>query len=101
MSRDLSRSYVSSDERFHLVSAFSPTGSQPEAIEKLISGLEAKTEGERNFHTLLGVTGSGKTYTVANAIEKLQKPTLVIVHNKTLAAKLYNELKEFFTDNLV
>ena len=101
MNRDASRPHASSDERFHLVSAFSPTGSQPEAIGRLISGLETKTEQTRSFHTLLGVTGSGKTYTVANVIEKLQKPTLVIAHNKTLAAQLYNEFKEFFPENRV
>ena len=98
-------------QKFHLVSAFLPTGSQPEAIEQLISGLQSeerarKRAGERaaaggNFQTLLGVTGSGKTYTVANVIEKLQRPTLVIAHNKTLAAQLYNEFKEFFPENRV
>ncbi len=98
-------------QKFHLVSAFLPTGSQPEAIEQLISGLQSEDRsseraGERayaggNFQTLLGVTGSGKTYTVANVIEKLQRPTLVIAHNKTLAAQLYNEFKEFFPENHV
>ena len=98
-------------QKFHLVSAFLPTGSQPEAIEQLISGLQSEERaseraGERaaaggNFQTLLGVTGSGKTYTVANVIEKLQRPTLVIAHNKTLAAQLYNEFKEFFPENRV
>ena len=94
-------------QKFHLVSAFLPTGSQPEAIEKLLSGLQSEERaGERagaggNFQTLLGVTGSGKTYTVANVIEKLQRPTLVIAHNKTLAAQLYNEFKEFFPENRV
>ncbi len=94
-------------QQFHLLSAFAPTGSQPQAIEKLISGLQSKERpGEPsgagcNFQTLLGVTGSGKTYTVANVIEKLQKPTLVIAHNKTLAAQLYNEFKEFFPENRV
>lgn len=90
-------------QQFHLVSAFAPTGSQPQAIEKLISGLQDQ-KPERaggNFQTLLGVTGSGKTYTVANVIEKLGKPTLVIAHNKTLAAQLYNEFKEFFPENRV
>ena len=96
-----------SEQRFHLVSAFAPTGSQPQAIEKLISGLQSEERADEragtggNFQTLLGVTGSGKTYTVANVIEKLQKPTLVIAHNKTLAAQLYNEFKEFFPENRV
>jgi excinuclease ABC subunit B len=84
-------------EQFHLVSSFKPCGSQPEAIEKLNSGLE---EGEQ-FQTLLGVTGSGKTFTVANVIQERQKPTLVIAHNKTLADQLYNEFKEFFPENRV
>ena len=94
-------------QKFHLVSAFLPAGSQPEAIEQLLSGLQSEERaGERagaggNFQTLLGVTGSGKTYTVANVIEKLQRPTLVIAHNKTLAAQLYNEFKEFFPENRV
>ncbi|MDD1750790.1 MAG: excinuclease ABC subunit UvrB, partial [Methanothrix sp.] len=104
MSRISSRPQTSSSEKFHLVSSFAPTGSQPQAIEKLISGLLAeKRDGGifQNFQTLLGVTGSGKTYTVANVIEKLQKPTLVIAHNKTLAAQLYNEFKEFFPENRV
>ncbi|MDD4652045.1 MAG: excinuclease ABC subunit UvrB [Methanothrix sp.] len=96
----------SAEQQFHLVSAFAPTGSQPQAIERLTSGLQSKgqsggPDGSGNFQTLLGVTGSGKTYTVANVIEKLQKPTLVIAHNKTLAAQLYNEFKEFFPDNRV
>jgi excinuclease ABC subunit B len=105
MTRILDLPQGSFGQRFHLVSAFAPTGSQPQAIEQLISGLQA---GERadvgaggNFQTLLGVTGSGKTYTVANVIEKLQRPTLVIAHNKTLAAQLYNEFKEFFPENRV
>ncbi len=85
------------DNPFKIHSKFQPTGDQPQAIEKL-------AEGFRNgmkFQTLLGVTGSGKTFTMANLIEKLQKPTLVIAHNKTLAAQLYNELKEFFPSNAV
>lgn len=89
------------EQQFHLVSAYAPTGSQPQAIEKLISGLKSEERVEGNFQTLLGVTGSGKTYTVANVIEKLQRPTLVIAHNKTLAAQLYNEFKEFFPENRV
>jgi len=92
-------------QQFHLVSAFAPTGSQPQAIERLISGLQSEERADvgagKNFQTLLGVTGSGKTYTVANVIEKLQRPTLVIAHNKTLAAQLYNEFREFFPENRV
>jgi excinuclease ABC subunit B len=96
---------ISSSEKFHLAPSFSPAGSQPQAIKSLTSGLlagaPAGKQPGRNFHTLLGVTGSGKTYTVANVIEKLQKPTLIIAHNKTLAAQLYNEFKEFFPENRV
>jgi excinuclease ABC subunit B len=83
--------------QFRLVSNFAPRGSQPQAIEDLISGLQSGQQ----FQTLLGVTGSGKTYTVANVINRVQKPTLVIAHNKTLAAQLYNEFKEFFPENRV
>jgi len=83
--------------RFSLKATFSPRGSQPEAIGKLVSGIEA---GHR-FQTLLGVTGSGKTFTMANVIERVQRPTLVIAHNKTLAAQLWNEFREFFPDNRV
>jgi len=82
---------------FRLVSDFRPEGSQPEAIRGLVEGLR---RGKR-FQTLLGVTGSGKTFTIANVIEKIQKPTLVIAHNKTLAAQLYNEFMEFFPENRV
>ncbi|WP_292520512.1 excinuclease ABC subunit UvrB [Methanoculleus sp.] len=82
---------------FHLKADFKPTGSQPDAIRKLTGGL---SRGER-FQTLLGVTGSGKTFTIANVVEEVQKPTLVIAHNKTLAAQLYNEFKSFFPDNRV
>lgn len=82
---------------FKLVSDFEPKGSQPEAIKQLCSGLQNETASQ----TLLGVTGSGKTFTVAHVIEQLQKPTLVIAHNKTLAAQLYNEFKEFFPENHV
>jgi len=77
---------------FKLVSNFKPTGDQPQAIEKLVDGIN---RGEK-FQTLLGVTGSGKTFTMANIIEKVQKPTLVLAHNKTLAGQLYSEFKEFF-----
>ena len=83
--------------RFQVVSPYQPTGDQPEAVEKLAQGF---LDGKK-FQTLLGVTGSGKTFTMANIIEKIQKPTLVIAHNKTLAAQLYNELKEFFPHNAV
>ncbi|MBR2383165.1 MAG: DEAD/DEAH box helicase family protein, partial [Anaerotignum sp.] len=83
--------------RFEVVSPYQPTGDQPEAVEKLAQGF---IDGKK-FQTLLGVTGSGKTFTMANIIEKIQKPTLVIAHNKTLAAQLYNELKEFFPHNAV
>jgi excinuclease ABC subunit B len=82
---------------FSLHAPFQPRGSQPEAIGKLVAGLE----GDERFQTLLGVTGSGKTYTMANVIARLQKPTLVIAHNKTLAAQLWNEFKEFFPENRV
>ncbi|NCO28785.1 MAG: DEAD/DEAH box helicase family protein, partial [Caldiserica bacterium] len=80
------------NEKFKLVSDFKPTGDQPEAVEKLVEGVK---KGYK-FQTLLGVTGSGKTFTMANVIEKVQKPTLVISHNKTLAAQLYSEFKRFF-----
>ena len=85
------------DMNFKLVSQFKPTGDQPQAIEKLIKGLEKK----HNFQTLLGVTGSGKTFTMANVIEKINKPTLVISHNKTLTAQLASEFQEFFPENAV
>ncbi|MFZ2472142.1 MAG: excinuclease ABC subunit UvrB [Methanothrix sp.] len=101
MTRILSQGPRPSGQQFHLVSAFAPTGSQPQAINQLISGLQSEERADGNFQTLLGVTGSGKTYTVANVIEKLQRPTLVIAHNKTLAAQLYNEFKEFFPENHV
>jgi excinuclease ABC subunit B len=82
---------------FRLVSPYVPTGDQPKAIEALCSSIEA---GNR-YQTLLGVTGSGKTFTMANIVAKLQRPTLVIAHNKTLAAQLAQEFKEFFPDNAV
>ncbi|HSX47445.1 MAG TPA: excinuclease ABC subunit UvrB [Patescibacteria group bacterium] len=81
--------------KFKITSDFKPTGDQPQAIEKLLEGLN-KSEKQQ---TLLGVTGSGKTFSVANVIEKIQKPTLVLSHNKTLAAQLYNEFKNFFPNN--
>ena len=80
-----------------LVSEYKPTGAQPQAIKKLSDGF---LEGNQ-FETLVGVTGSGKTFTMANIIEKVQKPTLIISHNKTLAAQLYGEMKEFFPNNAV
>ncbi|MGZ4904756.1 MAG: excinuclease ABC subunit UvrB [Halobacteriota archaeon] len=86
-----------SSSTFTLTSPFQPQGDQPKAIEALVNGINA---GEKH-HTLLGVTGSGKTFTVANVIEQVQKPTLVIAHNKTLAAQLYKEFKEFFPHNAV
>ena len=82
---------------FQVVSDYQPTGDQPEAIEKLVEGLEAGLVHQ----TLLGATGTGKTYTVAKVIERVQKPTLVMAHNKTLAAQLYSEFKEFFPNSAV
>ena len=82
---------------FNLVSNFKPTGDQPQAIEQLISGIE---EGEKS-QVLLGVTGSGKTFTMANVIAQLDRPTLILTHNKTLTAQLYGEFKQFFPDNAV
>lgn len=82
---------------FKLHSEYQPTGDQPKAIEKLVEGINV---GEK-YQTLLGVTGSGKTFTVANVVNQVQKPTLVLAHNKTLAAQLFMEFKEFFPDNAV
>ena len=82
---------------FKLVSNYKPTGDQPEAIEKLSEGIKSG----KKFQTLLGVTGSGKTFTMANIIQNVQKPTLVLAHNKTLAGQLYSEFKEFFPENNV
>lgn len=82
---------------FKLESNFKPTGDQPEAIKQLVEGLNS----HEKFQTLLGVTGSGKTFTVANVIQEVQKPTLVLAHNKTLAAQLYSEFKQFFPSNSV
>ena len=84
-------------DHFKLHSEYHPTGDQPQAIEKLVKGFK---EGNQ-FETLLGVTGSGKTFTMANVIARLNKPTLVLAHNKTLAAQLYGEMKEFFPENAV
>ena len=83
--------------QFKLVSEFKPTGDQPQAIKEIV----AQFENEDPFVTLQGVTGSGKTFTMANAVEKLQRPTLVLAHNKTLAAQLYSEFKQFFPNNAV
>jgi excinuclease ABC subunit B len=82
---------------FKLESKFSPTGDQPEAIKQLVEGLQ---RGD-NFQTLLGVTGSGKTFTIANVIEQVQRPTLILSHNKTLVAQLYGEFKQFFPNNAI
>ena len=84
-------------DHFELVSEYAPTGDQPQAIEQLVKGFQ---EGNQ-CQTLLGVTGSGKTFTMANVIAQLNKPTLIIAHNKTLAAQLYGEFKEFFPNNAV
>ncbi|MDP3063599.1 MAG: excinuclease ABC subunit UvrB [Chloroflexota bacterium] len=82
---------------FQIVSDFKPTGDQPQAVDKLVAGLEAG----HHYQTLLGVTGSGKTFTMANVVERVQRPTLVIAHNKTLAAQLATEFREFFPNNAV
>src|SRR5579872_4277439 len=96
MHSHISISYFSMN-KFKLSSQFKPAGDQPQAIEDLLKSIQAK----RQFQTLLGVTGSGKTFTMANVVEKLQRPTLVISHNKTLAAQLASEFQEFFPDNAV
>ena len=83
--------------RFKIESEFKPTGDQPQAIKQLAGGIKSKEK----YQTLLGVTGSGKTFTVANVIEEVQRPTLVLAHNKTLAAQLYSEFKQFFPENAV
>ncbi len=83
--------------KFKVVSEFKPTGDQPEAIKQLVEGINSNEP----YQTLLGVTGSGKTFTVANVIETVQRPTLILAHNKTLAAQLYSEFKQFFPDNAV
>ena len=85
------------DKPFKLVSPYSPTGDQPEAIAKLVEGIK---RGDKE-QTLLGVTGSGKTFTMANIIAQMNRPTLVLAHNKTLAAQLCSEFKEFFPENAV
>lgn len=83
--------------KFNLKSDFKPTGDQPQAIDKLVKGIDSN----ERYQTLLGVTGSGKTFTMANVVESVQKPTLVLAHNKTLAAQLYSEFKAFFPDNAI
>lgn len=83
--------------KFKIVSDFEPKGDQPEAINQLVSGIE----NDQKYQTLLGVTGSGKTFTMANVVERLQRPTLVLAHNKTLAAQLYSEFRNFFPENAV
>ena len=83
--------------KFNLITDFIPTGDQPSAIQSLIDGIKSN----QKHQTLLGVTGSGKTFTVANVIKEVKKPTLVLAHNKTLAAQLYSEFKSFFPENLV
>ena len=83
--------------KFDIKSDYKPTGDQPNAIKQLVGGINK----DEQFQTLLGVTGSGKTFTVANVIEDVQKPTLVLAHNKTLAAQLYSEFKQFFPENAV
>ena len=85
------------EKRFKINSKYSPSGDQPKAIKELVDGLKEGYDSQ----TLLGITGSGKTFTIANVIEQIQKPTLIIAHNKTLAAQLYNEFKELFPDNAV
>src|SRR4030043_771621 len=82
---------------FKLISDYHPTGDQPEAIQQLVEGL---LNGDK-YQTLLGVTGSGKTFTIANVIQQIQRPTLVLSHNKTLAAQLYGEFRQFFPHNAV
>lgn len=84
-----------SEQKFKIHSKYKPAGDQPQAIEKLVAGLSAK----KNDQILLGITGSGKTFTMANIIEQTQRPTLIMAHNKTLAAQLYGEMKEFFPEN--
>ena len=82
---------------FKLTSEYQPTGDQPEAIRQLTEGVLSR----EHYQTLLGVTGSGKTFTIANVIQQTQKPALILSHNKTLAAQLYGEFKQFFPENSV
>ncbi len=88
---------MENERRFEIVSKFKPTGDQPTAIEKLSDGIF----NGKKFQVLLGATGTGKTFTMANIIQKVQKPTLVLVHNKTLAGQLYSEFQELFPHNRV
>lgn len=88
---------MSEQKMFKLVAPYKPTGDQPEAISKLVEGIK---RGDKE-QTLLGVTGSGKTFTMANIIQQVQKPTLILAHNKTLAAQLCSEFREFFPNNAV
>ena len=81
--------------KFELASIYKPTGDQPQAIDQLVEGINSGTKAQ----TLLGVTGSGKTFTMANVIERVQRPTLILSHNKTLAAQLYSEFKSFLPDS--
>jgi excinuclease ABC subunit B len=97
MYEEVIREVTMSEQQFKLKAPYNPTGDQPQAIKELVQGFK---EGNQ-FQTLLGVTGSGKTFTMANIIQQIQKPTLIIAHNKTLAAQLYGEFKEFFPDNAV
>ena len=82
---------------FQIISDFQPTGDQPAAIKQLVEGVKKDVPAQ----TLLGVTGSGKTFTIANVIQQVKKPTLILSHNKTLAAQLYGEFKQFFPNNAV
>ena len=88
---------MSAEQIFKVVSKFKPAGDQPKAIKELVTGIKDKL----GMQTLMGITGSGKTFSVACVIEKIQKPTLVLAHNKTLAAQLYNEFKSLFPNNRV
>ncbi|HQJ91099.1 MAG TPA: DEAD/DEAH box helicase family protein, partial [Paludibacteraceae bacterium] len=83
--------------KFQIVSKYSPAGDQPKAIKELTEGVQRGEDAQ----VLLGITGSGKTFTIANVVENLQRPTLVLTHNKTLVAQLYSEFKEFFPENKV
>src|SRR6185312_1309343 len=94
---DASRSPQYGNERFELVAPYRPSGDQPQAIAKLIEGFDAGLAAQ----TLLGVTGSGKTFTIANVVQAVQRPTLVLAPNKTLAAQLYGEFRQFFPHNAV
>ena len=85
------------NDKFEMVSSFRPKGDQPEAIQSLVNGLK----NHERYQVLLGATGTGKTFTIANVIEQVNRPTLVFVHNKTLAGQLYSEFKELFPNNHV